>query len=292
MLPHAGRQLDVAVWWRSVLLLLSVIVLTQAANARSARAPRKPRPIYATWQTFPAPDGRRLRLLEDSRVTSPSGERHGMVHFAIPDLLPARLELLDPTGRVLDEKTFERPVADAELWSLGPPNRTLAITVDYSCGMGSYCGPITQLYETRGNRLERVSTFDRTLGKSAPIELMRSLKTDWRRERAPEGDGWDILAVVCRPTLSLWQIYRSLESGKEPKVEFVTAYVRHRFRNGEWTTHWTQRKEYTDILGDSDVPRLPSVNGRDSYLSNQGLSLGRKPPRHRRLEKRQLGVSL
>jgi hypothetical protein len=265
----------------SLVVALSLVVSTSAL-ARSVKRPKKVRPSYATWQSLETRDGQRVRLLEDTRVTRPNANRHGTVYFDVPDLLPARLELVDGAGKVLDSRVFERPIADGVKWPLATKDETFAITLDYTCGMGSYCGPRTELFRAASGKLRAVETFDRVLGTAKPLVLMQSLKTGWRRERSPDGNGWDILEVVCRPTLSLLQILGELDAKREPKVEFVTAYVRHQYRDGAWLTDWTQRKAYTDILDVRDIARLPMVNGRDPYRSNQGLSLGPKKKRTRR----------
>jgi hypothetical protein len=267
-----------------VSLVALVALLCTSALARSVKRPKKLRPSYATWQSLDTRDGQRIRLLEDTRVTRKNANRHWTVYFDVPDLLPARLELLDRAGKVLDSRVFERPIADGEKWSLATSDETFAITIDYTCGMGSYCGSRTELFHAASGKLRAVETFDRVLGKAKPLVLVQSLKTGWRRERAPGGNGWDILEVVCRPTLSLLEILGELDANREPKVEFVTAYVRNEYRDGAWITDWTQRKEYTDILDVRDIVRLPMVNGRDPYRSNQGLSLGakKKPARPKR----------
>ncbi len=54
------------------------------------------------------------------------------------------------------------------------------ITEDKGIGFGSYNGPISILYELDENKLTPVSVANETTGKKGPMELMRSLKTNWK----------------------------------------------------------------------------------------------------------------
>jgi hypothetical protein len=219
-------------------------------------APEAPPPtprrsgIYATWQTFPLHhkkngfDGT-LRLLEDSRVTKAGAIREGTIYFDEPTLLLARLELVAEDGHIVEARELERPIANIIARDLrGDGRPTYLLTVDFTCGIGSYCGPITTLHEVFGPHIHDVEEVDDETNRFQPIELLQSLKTDWTLVPAASGKGFDILHVACRPSVSLW----ALVMGKQDQeVTFVTARSRISFEKAAWVRRWKQRREYHDV---------------------------------------------
>lgn len=202
--------------------------------------------VYATWKSIAlrrAADGfdGTLRLLEDARVTAPGANRDARIYGDDGELLNARLELLDAGGNVVATRETNRPIADLEARDLrGDGRPTYLFTVDYSCGMGSYCGPEVDFLEPTPTALDTVLVDDVTAHRRAKLSVMTSLKTGWDVAPARTGRGHDVRAVICRPFTP--------KGAREPT--FLTVYERFSFVDGHWTKRWKQVKAFTEMLGD------------------------------------------
>lgn len=113
--------------------------------------------------------------------------------------------------------TLEKPIASIELISIGQPHKRIAlITQDFSIGMGSYNGPITQILEINSGSIGWARAHNLQTGKQNTVFLMRSLKTAWNfilnRNKK------DILKVSCRP--------ENLKSNS-----FVTTFSRYHYND-------------------------------------------------------------
>jgi hypothetical protein len=165
-----------------------------------------------------------LRLLLDKSL--PSAIRDFSPNEDTAHHVPALLTIVDTAGRVLLVDTLARPAAwlDSEV-VLQPDPRWKAITIDYSTGLGSYNGPVTSFLRVRGGKLEWLEAREGATGRK--IELLKSLKTDWRINR---GAHECIHVIACRPV-----------SEHDGEVEFVVIYWRY-FRVDD---HWerVERRE-------------------------------------------------
>jgi hypothetical protein len=221
--------------------------------ASASAAPARPH-LYATWKRLPLTlrqdrfEGE-LRLLEDALVTRRGAVRDAPSWLGATEVpLPARLELVNDRGEVIASEEFDRPLADLEAVQLrGDGRPTYQLTVDYSCGMGSYCGPVTSFFEVEGPALRRVQATDEASHRSSPLSFLRSLKTAWRKVPARSGQGFDLLEIKCRPSQGFWQVFARKMQHEEPDLVFLTAYSRYSFEGGAWVKRWMQKKEYRDL---------------------------------------------
>ena len=103
-----------------------------------------------------------LLLTQDERLTLKLAERlWGIGDVDIDDdpklktfkdepLRNAMIQIVDHAGQVVDSKDLEAPLARLQSAQLhGNSSLTYLLTVDYSAGFGSYCGPITTLLRSR-----------------------------------------------------------------------------------------------------------------------------------------------
>ncbi|MGZ3458564.1 MAG: hypothetical protein ACXU86_08670 [Archangium sp.] len=74
-------------------------------------------------------------------------------------------------------------------------------------------------------------------GSSAPVRLMRSLKSDWRLEPARSGQGQDILYVFTRPDF-------------EQPGRFQVTYERLTFDGLRWVRHDRQEPGFWESDGE------------------------------------------
>jgi hypothetical protein len=234
-------------------------------------APGRPH-LYATWKRIPLTRGGNhfegeLRLLEDSLVTRRGASRDGRAWLTENDpALPARLELLNARGEVIQTEPFDRPIADIhEVHLHGDGRPTYQMTVDYSCGMGSYCGPITSFFEVEGPGMHHVQAVDDASNQFRDLTLMESLKTSWRRVPARSGQGVDFIEMKCRPSLSFPQIFASAMRQEEREIVFLTVYERYSFEKAAWVKRWVQKKEYRDFI-DGDIRDFIIEGGRVRFL--------------------------
>ena len=138
----------------------------------------------------------------------------------------AVIRIVDQTGKVLETKKLERPLAKLRTAQLYADSRlTFLLTVDYFAGFGSYSGPTTSLVEVKGGHLRWVESTDAKTGKTGEISLMESLKTTWKLVDAPDGKGKQILLAQCRPTWS---------ASLTDDPDFRTTYARFYFDGARW----------------------------------------------------------
>jgi hypothetical protein len=209
----------------------------------------------------------RLELLEDERLTPKIRETWQGVGAAMscaepaddPDvarlcasfaehpLRGALLRLVSESQGVLDQRLFEREVADltpARLYDAGPA--VFAVTVDYSVGFGSYAGPTTSFVEPSRGQLRWLAAYDSSTGKPAEVRLPRTLKSDW--QTVPRPGGLDILAVRCQPNVGN-ESPTHLGGGG---LSFVVIYERYHFDGSRWLRQ--QRQEAGFWESDHEFP--------------------------------------
>jgi hypothetical protein len=137
----------------------------------------------------------------------------------------AAIQVVDQSGKVLEEKRLDRPLAKLRTAQLyGDSRLTYLLTVDYSAGFGSYSGPITNLVEVKSGHLHWVESTETKTGSTGTISLMESLKTTWKFVDAPDGKGKQILFTQCRPD---W-------SSVKDDPDFRTTYARFYFDGTKW----------------------------------------------------------
>jgi hypothetical protein len=184
-------------------------------------------------------DGR-LEVLEDSRITS--GVEKKLWGMGDPDIayygdaprikeltdVPlhhAVLRLKDALGNVVARKTMRRELVRVRFGLLHSGWRTIFVTTDLSIGMGSYAGPLTDLFQVDGGRLELVTARTEDSKDVGPISVFSTLKTEWKLVPAAGGENGqkDILEFACRP--ADWGSMKS---------DFVLIYTRYHWDGKEW----------------------------------------------------------
>ncbi len=160
--------------------------------------------------------------------------------FSISPPLNAKLQIADATGNIVADEALERPLAEIEETRLHSYKRTFLVTVDYSVGMGPYAGLTTVLVRVQNGRLEGVSATNPATGKSDPIHLPKTLKTDWRFSDA---GGREILAVSCRPDF-------------DNQDTFTVRYIKYRWDDKKG---WLMYERAEKGIWESDEPFPPRV---------------------------------
>jgi hypothetical protein len=251
-------------------LLISLAFLLLAAIPPAATAQQ---PGLAAAQNFTltlASDGfeGRLELLQDSRLTRELEEvlwgsggpdmaldqnDQRLKTFTAVPLHPAVLRLRDAHQQIVAETTFERELVRIRIEGLHPGRRTILATTDLSAGFGSYSGPVTELLEVRGGKLETITARDAQSGAIQPIHLASTLKTAWKLVPAAASNSStkDILEVACRPNFDL----------KDTK--FFLTYTRYHWDGSGWVAF--TRKVHGFWESDNSFPpleRFPKPTGQ------------------------------
>jgi hypothetical protein len=154
-----------------------------------------------------------LEVLRDDRLTSddikkikehdpdPGQNPLEGARFKSDPAKVAVLHLKNSSDKFIAELELEK--ADAELAAQDlrdGGHRVIFVTQDYSAGMGSYNGPITQILDIGPTNILWAKTTDIRTGEKTEISLMQSLKTGWGLRPSKAGKGRDILKASCRPT--------------------------------------------------------------------------------------------
>lgn len=153
-------------------------------------------------------------------------------------LLPAVVRIIDASGKVIDSRTMERPLASVSPYKLYDSERiTYFTTVDYSTGAGSYNGPIEFMVEVDNGKLKWMRGV-KDSGEEKEITLMRSLKTAWRFIPRNDGRGQDIVKIACRPN------FEKPLSEEPTNEDFITIYTRFSYDYGRKIWLQFERKEF------------------------------------------------
>jgi len=144
--------------------------------------------------------------------------------FTSTPLRKAVLRLRDAHRKIVAEKTLEREQARIRFEQLYSGLRTILVTTDLSAGFGSYAGPLTELLEVAGGRLETIIAKNAESGLSKPIRLLSTLKTAWKLvpTASDQNNLKDILEVACRPDFD----------SKDAK--FFVTYTRYHWDGKGW----------------------------------------------------------
>lgn len=139
----------------------------------------------------------------------------------------ARLLLKSQDGHVQQSIVLDKPVADLKAVDLQNHERVILVTQDFSVGMGSYNGPITQILDIAGSSMSWATACESKTNckNKKKISLMRSLKTAWNFAPSKNGKSKDILEVSCRPDEFL---------GPTGQPAFVTRFSRYHKVDGNW----------------------------------------------------------
>ncbi len=97
-------------------------------------------------------------------------------------------------------------------------------TIDKSIGFGSYNGPISTLYSIENNKRVVVNSIDER-GHKRPIELMKSLKTNWKIKENGKNGFPELLKVRCRPDFA---------ASSEDETKFKVTYSRFLYDGTQW----------------------------------------------------------
>ncbi len=150
----------------------------------------------------------------------------------------AQVRLVSDQGDVLDQRVFERELAEISQVALyGADRRAFAVTVDYSVGFGSYAGPTTVFVEPARGRLRWLVALDPGSDKPIAIQLARTLKSGWKTVARAAGPGLDLVAVRCQPEAG--DTSRPAAGGGQRP--FVVIYERFSFDGTRWVRH--ERRE-------------------------------------------------
>jgi hypothetical protein len=150
----------------------------------------------------------------------------------------AHLRLVDATGKIVADQTFDVPLADLDVQQLhaGPP--TFLVSSDHSIGLGSYAGLETSLMSVDHGQLA-----PETLpGRPA---IVASLRNAWKivDDPTPDAKGAkEIQLVACHPNFAnpAWA-----DTG-----EFSVDLVTYRFAAGAWRDTTTSAVGYWESSQD------------------------------------------
>lgn len=161
-------------------------------------------------------------------------------------LYPAILRFVDLNETVLYSDTLERAVASfAHPPTMPDSIPWVALTLDYTCGWGSYCGPITQFVRVFKNGFDWLVATDPDSGISHRITLMSSLKTDWRYDIS---NGFlRILKISCSPD------YRP---NPEDTVAFNVTYTIYELRGNQWIRRQRNEKGIWEVEDEFDITKF------------------------------------
>jgi hypothetical protein len=148
--------------------------------------------------------------------------------FARQLLRPGHLRIVDTTGRVVADETFDRPLADIDTAYLyGDSFPTYLVAVDYSSGCCN-SGPATMLTEVRNAKLRHVMTSF----------LPNTVRADWRIVEARSGKSKEIEMISS--------------NAEGPDADFITNYWTYRFNGSQWVGEKRSEKGYWE--GDGSWP--------------------------------------
>lgn len=140
----------------------------------------------------------------------------------------AELRIVNAHGQLVDRETLDRPLARVEKINLGNGTDYVLVTADYSIGMGSYAGPVSEVWEVHGGHLRPVNATDVGTGKTESIAMASTLKHGWRIARGAESA--DIFVVSCHPNFV--------------DGDFVVDYIRYHFDGKKWLRYARTKKGY------------------------------------------------
>jgi len=177
---------------------------------------------YRHYKKFPlAEGGKTVELLVDKRLTDSQlnqlgkklfkeGYRNGLLRLMAGDNEISQLQL-------------KKPIVNLETIPGWPDkNPYFLVTEDWSASFGSYNGPITSLVSINQGQLVEAESKTANENKPTKIELMRSLKTDWKLIKGTTTSFPEILLVTCRPNVD------------DPDGEFLISYVRFYTDGQRW----------------------------------------------------------
>lgn len=157
--------------------------------------------------------------------------------FKSDPLNMARLLLKSQDGHLLQSIVLDKPYAALEAVDVQNNERVILVTQDFSVGLGSYNGPITQILNIEGSAMSWATACEHETNckNKKKISLMRSLKTAWNFASSKNGKSKDILEVSCRPSDFLDPLGQPV---------FVTKFSRYHKVDGNWVVASRSEKKF------------------------------------------------
>jgi len=227
-----------------VLLIFALAQFNFSADSQSsAQAPpngfRSAGEIRLTFSSNGV-DGK-LILLIDNRLPEEIPAWDYLDSVGDPSALQnAALIILGQDGDTIVTELLERPSAWFQITDSIPDSPTwMAITVDYSSGMGSYNGPITSFLGVKNAKIEWLEVSNVATNQRERIFLMRSLKTQWR---LVQNDPPYLLQAACRPDFD-----KGLDS-------FKLIFTRDSLKGSGWFKSERVESGFLEFEDESDFP--------------------------------------
>jgi hypothetical protein len=139
-----------------------------------------------------------------------------------PEYFNAKLVLRDASGKELDSKLLDEPLATIDVSELEGGKPVFLLTIDYSIGWGSYNGPVASLLTVTGGKLSFIEFKDAKSGTREPFRMMDSLKN-----ASKILDSKNILKVSCHPDFDN-------PKNTADNLEFSIDYAHYSWENGIW----------------------------------------------------------
>jgi hypothetical protein len=160
---------------------------------------------------------------------------------------PAIVKITTAGGRTLEQIRLKMPAARLTAAADLPGSPPwLALTEDFSCGFGSYAGPVTSFLRVVAGKVQWLQATDAASGAIGRIELLQSLKTDWKVVPASPAKDVEIRIARCRPDFK--------EVNGKRGGTFEITYGRYLLRNGKWIYHERTEPGSWESENDSSFP--------------------------------------
>jgi hypothetical protein len=235
---------------RYALLLFCLVSLAFADSAQGAPPIADLPPGYVVASRLVLGQARHgfegaVELLQDGRITASRLEALKQYYWVGGDLAdpmtatlmdlaplaPALLRILDGRGTIRETRTLDSPFGALGVFEpLGHPPGALRLSV-WRGGFGSLLVEVTLPFRLDGGSLRAITSTDSDKGETAPLELLRGVKTDWRAVKGPAGE--DLLQAICQP-------------GSGAEAGFNEVYIRYRLDKGRWIRRFDQFPGFCD----------------------------------------------
>lgn len=228
-----------------VLIALTLLLVLLAIAVNDGKAEKSEYTVTAKFLLDNSDNaGDTLQLLLDRRLTESvrtelwgkgnwsfvfSPESPIYKEFSTHPPANSKLSIWDNKGQEITNRVLDTPLAKLEL--LNPTskvNQFYLLSEDYTAGMGSYNGLRTTLLQVSYASIQDVKALNVESHQDEKIRLVKSLKSDWRRESS-----FEILTVSCRP---------------KADGNFVIDFARYHFDGIKWREY----KRETDGFWESD----------------------------------------
>lgn len=210
--PRRPRRRRAAVL--AALMLMPPILLPTGAHAQDAWHFLAPHGYVVTEhfplvQTVHGIDGA-LELMLDDRIPGRARRDYAQMYWfgstgnpAIEDsvrgqwLIPAQLRLVDRQGDTLSEFPLSSPFADVQPVALTSAQPHEFLVLVQQGGFGAFNGTQGLALGVTDGRIQALRATDTLTEEVRPIELQRTIRTDWQIRPGPAGA--EILQLSCTP---------------------------------------------------------------------------------------------